>query len=240
MKGKKNLERAIVLGLILSTGLYSTAWAKLSNQFWINTDVYTGPYFELNNLGKDREIKDQVKQNNFDAGVLVTSTNPNTGNNYDFTFDWKLNSLNIDITKLDESSKTKNNNYYIAGIMTDGVDDEKTANLILTTNGITNNGITNNGINVKVNSKNNYAAVGVWAQSNDSIKLTSNTGDVTINVNKTGGYNLSYINDGEPNITQTEDRKLHAVYGLNASSNPQNSSEQGGAIEVITKTVVLA
>ncbi len=235
MKGKKNLERAIVLGLILSTGLYSTAWAKLSNQFWINTDVYTGPYFELNNLGKDREIKDQVKQNNFDAGVLVTSTNPNTGNNYDFTFDWKLNSLNIDITKLDESSKTKNNNYYIAGIMTDGVDDEKTANLILTTNGITNNGITNNGINVKVNSKNNYAAVGVWAQSNDSIKLTSNTGDVTISVNKTGGYNLSYINDGEPNITQTEDRKLHAVYGLNASSNPQNSSEQGGAIEVITK-----
>ena len=60
--------------------------------------------------------------------------------------------------------------------MTDGFGNNETANLILTTNGITNNGI-----NVKVNSQNNYAAVGVWAQSNDSIKLTSNTGDVTIN-----------------------------------------------------------
>lgn len=27
MKGRKNLERAIVLGLILSTGVYGTAWA---------------------------------------------------------------------------------------------------------------------------------------------------------------------------------------------------------------------
>lgn len=109
--------------------------------------------------------------------------------------------------------------------MTDGFDKDKTANLILTTN---------NGINVNVNSQNNYSAVGVWAQSNDSIKLTSSTGDVKITVNKTKGDNLSYINGEYPNITQTEDRKLHAVYGLNASSNPQNSSEQGGAIEVIT------
>lgn len=28
MKGKKNLERAIILGLILSTGVYGSAWAE--------------------------------------------------------------------------------------------------------------------------------------------------------------------------------------------------------------------
>lgn len=227
MARKKNLERAIVLGLILSTGLYSTAWAKLSNQLWINTDAETGSEFKLDYPNRNWEInnREEVDQKHFEAGVLVTSTNPNSGNNYNFTFTWNLNSLNINITKLAEGIVNTSNNYYIAGIMTDGFDKDKTANLILTTN---------NGINVNVNSQNNYSAVGVWAQSNDSIKLTSSTGDVTITVNKTEGDNLSYINGGYPNITQTEDRKLHAVYGLNASSNPQNSSEQGGAIEVIT------
>lgn len=227
MKGKKNLERAIVLGLILSTGLYSTAWAKLSNQLWINTDAKTGSEFKLDYPNRDWEINNrkEVDQKHFEAGVLVTSTNPNSGINYNFTFTWNLNSLNINITKLAEGIENTSDNYYIAGIMTDGFDKDKTANLILTTN---------NDINVNVNSQNNYSAVGVWAQSSDSIKLTSNTGDVTITVNKTEGDNLSYINGGYPNITQTEDRKLHAVYGLNASSNPQNSSEQGGAIEVIT------
>ena len=227
MKGKKNLERAIVLGLILSTGLYSTAWAKLSNQLWINTDAKTGSEFKLDYPNRNWEInnREEVDQKHFEAGVLVTSTNPNSGINYNFTFTWNLNSLNINITKLAEGIENTSDNYYIAGIMTDGFDKDKTANLILTTN---------NDINVNVNSQNNYSAVGVWAQSNDSIKLTSSTGDVTIDVNKTKGDNLSYINGGYPNITQTEDRKLHAVYGLNASSNPQNSSEQGGAIEVIT------
>ena len=28
MKGKKNLERAIILGLILSTSVYGNAWAE--------------------------------------------------------------------------------------------------------------------------------------------------------------------------------------------------------------------
>ena len=234
MARKKNLERAIVLGLMLSTGVYGTAWAEITGQFYVRPDADSSTYIPIPESYLNKKIEGSTDGKEYAYGVLITSEYEKY-NYKKINVDWKLNSLNIDITKLDESSKTKNNNYYIAGIMTDGVDDEKTANLILTTNGITNNGITNNGINVKVNSQNNYAAVGVWAQSNDSIKLTSNTGDVTINVNKTGGYNLSYINDGEPNITQTEDRKLHAVYGLNASSNPQNSSEQGGAIEVITK-----
>lgn len=229
MKGKKNLERAIVLGLILSTGIYGTAWAEITGQFYVGPDADSSIDINVPGYNLVKKIEGRTIDNGYAYGVLITSEYEKDNISYykNINVNWsQLNSLNIDITKLAEGSTTKNNNYYIAGIMTDGFDNKTTANLIL---------ITNNGINVKVNSQNNYAAVGVWAQSNDSIKLTSNTGDVTINVNKTEGDNLSYINDGEPNITQPEDRKLHAVYGLNASSNPQNSSEQGGAIEVITK-----
>lgn len=32
MKRRKNLERAIVLGLILSTGVYGSAWAEITGQ----------------------------------------------------------------------------------------------------------------------------------------------------------------------------------------------------------------
>ena len=43
MKGKKNLERAIILGLILSTGVYGSAWAKdeTSGGLWPNADYTT-------------------------------------------------------------------------------------------------------------------------------------------------------------------------------------------------------
>lgn len=39
MKGKKNLERAIILGLILSTGVYGNAWAASIRDSIINSDV---------------------------------------------------------------------------------------------------------------------------------------------------------------------------------------------------------
>lgn len=43
MKGKKNLERAIILGLILSTGVYGSAWAEdeTSGGLWPNADYKT-------------------------------------------------------------------------------------------------------------------------------------------------------------------------------------------------------
>ena len=174
---------------------------------------------------RNYEISGESTQNSFDSGVLVTSTNPNTNINYDFTFNWKLNSLNIDITKLAEVSTSVDTNYYIAGVMVDGLNAEKTANLILTTN---------EGIDIKVKSENNYAAVGVWAQSDDSIKLNSKNGDVTVNVTKTAGSNLSYKDDGE------EDRTLHAVYGLNASNDRNvasydpNDESRGSEINITT------
>lgn len=227
MKGKKNLERAIVLGLILSTGVYGSAWAEINKPFFVGPDAGSYPDITISESYLDKEIKGSTDGKGYAYGVLITSEyeKDNKYNYKEINVDWKLDSLNIDITKLAESSTSPDNNYYIAGIMTDGFDDEKTANLILTTN---------DGINVKVNSQNNYAAVGVWAQSDDSIKLNSKNGDVTVNVTKTAGSNLSYKDGGE------EDRTLHAVYGLNASNDRNaasydpNDESRGSEINITT------
>ena len=238
MKRRKNLERAVVLGLLLSTSVYGNAWAKVDGQFMFRHDKDSYPqsqngYFSQSSFLQDKNIGFKLDgtgdgssdKYDFEYGVLITSTNADENEFYNTTFDWKLNSLNIDITKLAEGSTYIDNNYYIAGVMVDGLNAKKTANLILTTN---------EGINVKVNSQNNYAAVGVWAQSDDSIKLNSKNGDVTVNVTKTAGSNLSYKDGGE------EDRTLHAVYGLNASNDRNaasydpNDESNGSEINITT------
>lgn len=212
MARNKNLERAIILGLILSTGVYGTAWAKLSGEmhFWRGESMYDTDTTTMDYPNQNLKIEDESKYNEFDAAILVTSTRPDNGNTYNYNVIYNLSSLNIDITKLAEGIENTSDNYYIAGIMTDGFDDEKTANLILTTN---------EGIDINVNSKNNFAAVGVWAQSDDSISLNTKNGNVTVIVKKTDGSNLSYING-----SNEEDRTLHAVYGLNTSNDRDAAS----------------
>lgn len=212
MARNKNLERAIILGLILSTGVYGTAWAKLSGEmhFWRGESMYDTDTTTMDYPNQNLKIEDESKYNEFDAAILVTSTRPDNGNTYNYNVIYNLSSLNIDITKLAEGIENTSDNYYIAGIMTDGFDDEKTANLILTTN---------EGMDINVNSKNNFAAVGVWAQSDDSISLNTKNGNVTVIVKKTDGSNLSYING-----SNEEDRTLHAVYGLNTSNDRDAAS----------------
>lgn len=212
MKGKKNLERAIILGLILSTGVYGSAWAEINNPFFVRPDAGSYSDITIPESYLDKEIKGSTDGKGYAYGVLITSEyeKDNKYNYKEINVDWKLDSLNIDITKLAEGIVNTSNNYYIAGIMTDGFDDEKTANLILTTD---------KGIDINVNSQNNFAAVGVWAQSDDSISLNSQNGNVTVIVKKTNGSNLSYING-----SNEEDRTLHAVYGLNASNDRDAAS----------------
>ena len=212
MARKKNLERAIVLGLILSTGVYGSAWAEINKPFFVGPDAGSYSDLTISESYLDKEIKGSTDGKGYAYGVLITSEyeKDNKYNYKEINVDWKLNRLNIEITKLAEGIENTSDNYYIAGIMTDGFDDEKTANLILTTN---------EGIDINVNSENNFAAVGVWAQSDDSISLNSQNGNVTVSVKKTVGSNLSYING-----SNEEDRTLHAVYGLNASNDRDAAS----------------
>ena len=231
MKRRKNLERAIVLGLLLSTSVYGSAWAidVTESSYVMQSDKYIEGWdgkIPASESFKNLTVSDETAESIFKYGVLVTADVKGKDNLYqNIIFDWKLNSLNIDITKLAESSTSADTNYYIAGVMVDGFDAENTANLILTTN---------EGINVKVDSQNNYAAVGVWAQSDDSITLNSKNGNVYVDVTKTNGSNLSYKDGGE------EDRTLHAVYGLNASNDRNaasydpNDESNGSEINITT------
>ena len=69
MKGKKNLERAIVLGLILSTGVYGSAWAaEYPDGIEIRKD-YTEPI--INNNGNNTIGSDNLA----DCAILWTSNN---------------------------------------------------------------------------------------------------------------------------------------------------------------------
>ena len=123
MKRRKNLERAIVLGLLLSTSVYGSAWAELSNDMHFyrgespsdtDTTVMDAPKQNL-------KIIDKSNDGEFDAAILVTSTRPDNGHTYNYNVNYILNSLNIDITKLAEGSTNIANNYYIAGVMVDGL-----------------------------------------------------------------------------------------------------------------------
>ena len=65
MKRKKNLERAIILGLILSTGAYGTAWAEITSEFpeegsvIITADQTVTPDTKIEYLdGEEKELKD--------------------------------------------------------------------------------------------------------------------------------------------------------------------------------------
>lgn len=74
MKGKKNLERAIILGLILSTGVYGSAWAEnpITENSAINSP-YTGDViFEGNNDTSAIEITErQVTIETTDDGTIT-------------------------------------------------------------------------------------------------------------------------------------------------------------------------
>ncbi len=52
MKGKKNLEKAIVLGLLLSTSVYGTAWAENYTDADIITEEIT--------VNKDNDVESTV------------------------------------------------------------------------------------------------------------------------------------------------------------------------------------
>ena len=114
MKGKKNLERAIVLGLMLSTGVYGTAWAEITGQFYVRPDADSSTYIPIPESYLNKKIEGSTDGKEYAYGVLITSEYEKY-NYKKINVDWKLNSLNIEITKVDDIVNTSDN-YYIAGI----------------------------------------------------------------------------------------------------------------------------
>lgn len=72
MKGKKNLERAIILGLILSTGVYGSAWAEGSINNDYDEQFPSSVTIKGDNNTSAIEITDKI--------VKITTTNKSDGN----------------------------------------------------------------------------------------------------------------------------------------------------------------
>lgn len=73
MKGKKNLERAIILGLILSTGIYGSAWAETIRPI---SDTYNKS-FETSVTIEGNDDTSAIEIN--DKNVSITTTNKDDG-----------------------------------------------------------------------------------------------------------------------------------------------------------------
>lgn len=88
MKGKKNLERAIILGLILSTGVYGSAWAAevgpIHNANYNNDSNHGNPYNEDVNVTSDN-IGNIILED--DGQYTVTITTTGEGNDINLTTD---------------------------------------------------------------------------------------------------------------------------------------------------------
>lgn len=204
MARKKNLERAVVLGLLLSTSVYSSAWAWISDS--IERSDSGSKDFENHVISGDSTIFSTDE-----SGIKLMTSDGGSENDVNYT-------LNFDSLKIDIVHKNNplNNKGYIAGIRTDSYN--KNANLTINSNDF---------IDVKVTSRNNYAVVGVWAQSGDTIKLDS-ASDIKITAIKESGINKSYSDA----LVKDEDETLHAVYGLNVSNNPKKGESNGGSISL--------
>lgn len=86
MKGKKNLERAIILGLILSTGVYGNAWAAtvnpIQNSNYNNDDNAGNPFSEsvivnANTDGEKDSIGNIVLRDENNYNVIISTNNGN-------------------------------------------------------------------------------------------------------------------------------------------------------------------
>ena len=212
MKRKKNLERAIVLGLLLSTSVYGSAWAAITEKITETPNFSDKTFSE--NYG-DHKITGTSEQGNYDSGIFVGSSGIISDYNIDFTANF--NSLYIDIAHdknpwLDLGDK----NYFLSGIMTDG--ENKVAKLTINSNDF---------VNIKATSQNNYAVAGVWAQSEDTITINSVNSNVVIEANKVSGSNKSYEYS-----SSDEANRLHAVYGINASQNPESAAQNGATVNI--------
>ena len=92
MKGKKNLERAIILGLILSTGVYGSAWA--TDLGAINDESILQPSYKDDvNIEVGNESGIQI--NNDGTAIIITTEEPLTSGNGTITVSSNHDAIHI-------------------------------------------------------------------------------------------------------------------------------------------------
>ncbi len=201
MKRRKNLERAVVLGLLLSTSIYGSAWAESLNESEILND-----------------------------NANIGAWNPIYGINGDeYHVKWLESYYNSEKI-FDEINVTVKTNYYVLGGTTGdqaiGISTRDNTllgswkpNVILNSYG---------DINVEVQTRNAQDAYGLLADDNGKeLVLKSENGDIKINASKAKGKK---VGDTllDPNGVNYENAEVHAIAAENNGT--ANLTAQNGNV----------
>lgn len=228
MARKKNLERAIILGLILSTGVYGSAWAEHTLSPVVATGV---SYTILPGVARDPEVVIENENSWAYAVKYGIWAYGEGGEGYITTKN--IDKLTVNITA-DGQAKM------VAGIYSGSLDglgktDKKSTininiadELNVTTTSKTD--ITNYAIGAGTNGNVSLSAssIGAIAQKND----TNENGETYAATNASGSVNLT-ATEGSINLTATSANGN--VYGFD-SWNPVNNKLSGQAIYISATT----
>ena len=166
MKREKNLERAIILGLILSTGVYGTAWAA---------EVTTG---DFENAANVRIEGISIDENNYTISkdIVINGTSPDSSPHWDW-MDGKVINVNDNVNVTFNNLSLTNANIKGNGNITvnnASGESQITGDIVSGYGGLVNIG-TNNGL-TRSNSNGNLVLQGNALAGNGGI-LNLNLGD---------------------------------------------------------------
>lgn len=235
MKGKKNLERAIVLGLILSTGVYGTAWAE----HWIAPVFIAGTnYTILPGKAWDPEVKIENGADSAHGVKYGIWGYSRVDDLFGIKYEGYITTKNID--KLTVNVNGNGSTDLVAGIYSGSLnafgdtDIKSTIDIaisrelkVTTTSG---SGVNNYAIGAGTNGNVSLSAssIGAIAQKND----TNENGKTYAATNASGSVNLT-ATKGSINLTATSANGN--VYGFD-SWNPVNNKLSGQAIYISATT----
>ena len=210
MKGKKNLERAIILGLILSTGVYGSAWAK--DLGTITDGSYNDKYdVSVNIIADDNspaikidgKIVEIITDNPADGRISIVSD--------DNAID--VNNGKVILKAADENYISVNGQY---GIVTTGDENSK---VTLTAK--------NNTIISAGGSSSSAIKAGYDENDKSSIEIISTEGDIAITIgnkdNPFGNNNAIEAKGGNLSLNASEDIILNSY---------SNKSTDGSAVRI--------
>ena len=213
MKRKKNLERAIILGLILSTGVYGSAWAE--DLGTITDGSHNDTYHESVNIIAD----DNSPAIKIDGKIVeITTDNPADGRISIVSDDTKNNAIDVNNGKVilnaaDENYISVNGQY---GIVTAG--DENTK-VTLTAK--------NNTIISAGGSSSSAIKAGNDENDKSSIEIISTEGDIAITIgnkdNPFGNNDAIAAKGGNLSLNASEDIILNSY---------SNKSPDGTAVRI--------
>lgn len=217
MKGKKNLERAIVLGLILSTGVYGSAWAAegpINDDNW--NEYKDKNYNQSVVIENNREKESAIKLENADDVTIKITTN----GKYDITLNSDGSGIRTQSNSNGGSITLTSGEDNIINFSGEGNGIDADSNLTITLNADKNNNIESvdadddggDGINI---GKNQTAKISFTAGNSNIIKVSSDG---------------IYIEAGS-----TADSEYIAENGNNEIESGNNGIDHRGSGDVILK-----